>query len=65
MLRQAPGGPVLSPRRSSRNSSRLDLEPFGTVDPPLGHPNPRGPALRIAGELRHLLAVGSVLEEFL
>jgi hypothetical protein len=55
----------MSPRRGSRNGLALVLEPFGAVDPSLGHPVPGGPALPIAGELRHLLAVGSVLEKFL
>jgi hypothetical protein len=59
------GGPAGSPWRGSRNGLTLDLEPFGTVDPPLGHAAPGGLALRISGESRHLLAVGSVLEKFL
>jgi hypothetical protein len=65
MLPRVSGGPLLSQQWCSCNGLRLDLEPFGTVDPPLRHPIPGGPALRIAGELRHLLAVGGVLEEFL
>ena len=50
---------------SWRGSSGLALlEPRGAVHPPLGHPVPRGLALRVAGELRHLLAIGGMLEKF-
>src|SRR5215831_8538535 len=43
----------------------LTIEAFGAGQPAFGHPVPGRPARRVAGELGHLLAIGSVAQEFL
>jgi hypothetical protein len=43
----------------------LHPESFSTLQPSLGHPAPSRLACRIARELGHLLAIGSVAQEFL
>ena len=59
-------GSAVPPRRWTvvMCSQALLVEQFGTANPPLRHVVPGGPALRIAGELGHQLALGGMLQKF-
>ena len=60
----ARGPTVLALCRIAVRGHALGFEALGAIEPSLGHPAPGRPARRIARELRHLLTIGGVPQEF-